>query len=203
MPKKLCATDVRSTHVAGFIPVVPAGPVVMNRHDDSIRLALSARRSRRSRGRLAWNSCYLRSQPRALVGRHAALGDWRLGRRPLGLGLFRWAEPTLRDWMRWFLAGALGRRPEAVSSGRGTSARVVPRSDGLVSIPVADSRRCRSRACASEITESGGKKMAQRASKKLPLCATFFGVPRAFQSARTRRILGRSVWGRHEEKNSK
>jgi hypothetical protein len=179
MPKKLLAAVVRSTHVAGFIPVVPAGSVVMNRHDDSIRLALNGRSLRGSRS--TCNLRYLRRQSRAIVGGHAASGEWPLERRPLGLGSFRWAEPTLRDWMRWFLAGALGLHPAAVSSGRGTSARFVPRPGGLVSVQAADSRRCRSRACASEISESDGEMMAQKASKKLPLCATFLAFPRHFR----------------------
>jgi hypothetical protein len=194
----------------------------MNRHDDSIRLALSRRRSRRSRGRLAWHSRYLRRQSRAIVGGHISLGDCPLERRPLGLGSFRWAEPTLlvrqsqiggispaerapqlrrnshtrkilrhsepthqfgfggllRDWLWLFLAGALRPRPEAVSSGGGTSTRFVPRPGGLVSVKAADSRRCRSWACASEMSESGRKMMAQKASKKLPICATFLAFPR-------------------------
>jgi hypothetical protein len=174
MPRKLGAGDERSTHVAGFIPVVPAGPVVMNRHDDSIGLALSGRRSRRSRVRLAWNSCYLRRQSRAIVGGHTTSGDWPLEIQPLALGPFRWAEPTLRDWMCLFLAGALGHHPGAVSSGRGTSARFVPRPDGRESVKAADPRRCRSQACASEMPKADGKMMAQKASKKLPLCATFW-----------------------------
>jgi hypothetical protein len=173
MPKKMYATDERSTHVAGFIPVVPAGSVVPNRHDDSIRLALSERRSRRSRGRLAWNSCYLHRQSRAIVGGHATLGDWPLEIQPLGPGPVRWAEPTLRDWMRLFLAGALGRHPAAGLLGVGTRSRFVPRADRPGRHSVADSRLCRSQACASEMSESNGTTMAQKASKKLPLCATF------------------------------
>jgi hypothetical protein len=174
MPRKLGAGDERSTHVAGFIPVVPAGPIVMNRHDDSIRLALSGRRSRRSRVRLAWNSCYLRRQSRAIVGGHTTLGDWPLELQSLALGPFRWAEPTLRDWMCLFLAGASKRDLSTGLLGVGTRSRFVPRPDLPGQHIVADPRRCRSQACASEMPKADGKMMAQKASKKLPLCATFW-----------------------------
>ena len=180
MPKKIDATDERSTHVAGFISFVPAGSVVMNRHDDSIRLALSGRRSRRSRVRLACKLCYLRRRSPAIVGGHISSGDWLLEIQSLGLGPFRWAEPTLRDWMRLLLAGALGHHPRAGLLGVGTRSRLVPRADrpGRHSVP--DSRHCRSQACASEDVGIQWHNYGTKGIQKAATLCHFFGDPRAF-----------------------
>ena len=178
----LRAADERSTHVAGFIPVALAGSVVTNRHDDSIYLALSGRRSRRSRPPLARNPCYLRRRLRGIVGRETTLGDWHLGIQPRGLGRLRWAEPTLRGRMRSFLAGAsecvIYRRARlALAQGAGLCHDPTVRDDTASTTQGFGDRK----ACASQMSDSGGRIMAQKASKKLPLCATFLPFPRQFR----------------------
>ena len=106
-------------------------------------------------------------------------GIWEYNR--VGSDLFGGRSPPYGTGCVLFLAGALKRDLSTGSLGVGTRSRFVPRPDRPGRHSVDDSRLCRSQACASEMSDSGGRIMAQKASKKLPLCATFLPFPRHFR----------------------
>jgi hypothetical protein len=83
------------------------------------------------------------------------------------------------------------RRQATASPDFAPIARRVPHFEGPASVPDADSRHYRSRACASEPTNSCPMTMAPKPAGKLPLCATVNGHSAGFRRLAT--ILVASV----------